>query len=58
MSCKRKQKKDKIQEFMNRNTTNAEYKIYDYTGSNWSHRNNNKGLRKNLVAIPGKHSID
>jgi len=50
--------KSKIQEFMNINTTNVEYKIYDYTGSNWSHRNNNKGLRKNLVVIPGKHSID
>ena len=58
MSCKRKRKKGKIQEFMNRHTTNVEYKIYDYTSSNWSHRNNKKVLRKNSVAVPGKHSID
>jgi len=31
--------------------------IYDNTGNNWSHRNSNKMLTKNLVTIPRKLSI-
>ena len=43
---------------MYRDTTNVELEMYDYTNSNWSHQNSSKGLRKNLEAVPGKHSID
>jgi hypothetical protein len=32
--------------------------MYDYTSGNWSHWNSNKGLKKNLEAMPGKHSIN
>ena len=32
--------------------------MYDYTGNNWSHWNSNEKLKKNLEAVPGKHSID
>jgi len=33
--------------------------VYGYTGNNWSHRNSEKkSLKKNLEAVPGKHSID
>jgi len=57
MSCKRKQKKTKIQEFTYRDTTNVEYEMYDYTGNNCSHQNSNKRFKKkNLEALPGKHS--
>ena len=38
--------KTKVQDFMNRDTTNVEHKIYDYTGSNWNHRNNNKMFKE------------
>jgi len=34
-------KKVKIQEFMNRDTTNVEPEMYDYTSNNWSHWNSN-----------------
>jgi hypothetical protein len=37
---------------------NVVHEMYDYTSSNWSHWNSKKGLKKNLEAIPGKHSID
>ena len=58
-SRKRKQKKYYVQEFMNRETTNVEHKIYDHTINNkWSVRNTNKGLKNILEVIPGKHSID
>jgi hypothetical protein len=36
----------------------VELEMYDYTGSNWSHWNNNKVVRKYLKATPGKHSVD
>jgi hypothetical protein len=42
---------------MYRDTTNVEHEMYDNTGNNWSHRNINKRLTKNLEAIPGKDSI-
>jgi len=38
-------KKAKIRKFMKRDTSNMEHKIYDYTGSNWSHRNNDKSFK-------------
>jgi hypothetical protein len=58
MSSKRRRKESKIQEFMYRDTTYMEYEMYDYNGNKWSHQSSNKGLNKNLVTIPGKHSID
>jgi hypothetical protein len=38
---------------MYRDTMNVEPEMYDY-----SHWNSNKKLKKNLEAVPGKHSID
>jgi len=32
--------------------------MYDYTGNYWSHQNGSKRLKKNVEAIPGKHSLD
>ena len=29
-----------------------------YNSNNWSRWNSNESLRKNLEAVPGKHSID
>jgi hypothetical protein len=51
-------KEVKIQEFMYRDTANVEPEMYDYTSNNWSHWIVTKSLRKNLEAVPGKHSID
>ena len=42
---------------MYRDTSNGEHEMYDYTSNKWNHRNNKKGLRKNLDAIPVAHSI-
>jgi hypothetical protein len=39
-----KETEKKPKEFMYRDTTNGKHKIYDYTGSNWSHRNDSKGF--------------
>jgi hypothetical protein len=36
---------------------NVEHKRYDHASYNWSHRNCNKRLKKNLEAVPGKHLI-
>jgi len=42
-----------------RDTTNVEHKMYDYTGDNWSHWNNNRKVSgKNTKAIAGKYSAD
>ena len=35
-------KEVKVQEFMNRHTTNVEYEMYDHAGNSWSHWNSNK----------------
>ena len=43
---------------MYRDATNVEPEMYDCTSNNWSHWNNNESLKKNLEAVPGKHSID
>ena len=43
---------------MCRDTVNAERELFDRAGNNWSHRSNNKDLKKNLEAIPGKYSLD
>jgi hypothetical protein len=51
-------KEVKIQEFRNRDTTNVEPEMYGYTSYNWSTGIVMKSLRKNLEAVPGKHSID
>jgi len=39
-------KEVKIQEFMYRDTTNAEPEMYDCTSNNWSHRNSNEKLKE------------
>jgi hypothetical protein len=36
----------------------VEPEMCDYAGNNWSHLNVIKRLRKNVEAIPGKHSLD
>ena len=46
MSCKKKQKEVKIQEFMYRGTTNVESELYDYTSKNWSHWSSNEKLKE------------
>ena len=46
MLCKRKRKEVKIQEFMYRDTTDAEPEMYDYTSNNWSHWNSNEKLKE------------
>jgi predicted Ser/Thr protein kinase len=49
----------KIQELKHRDTTNVEPEMYDYTSNNWSHTGVvTRSLRKNMEAVPGKHSID
>ena len=49
-------KEVEIQEFMYRDTTNVEPEMDDYTNNNWSHWNSNEKLKKNLEAVPVKHS--
>jgi antibiotic biosynthesis monooxygenase (ABM) superfamily enzyme len=36
----------------------VEYGMHDFTGTNCSHRNNNKITKEKLKAMPGKHSVD
>jgi hypothetical protein len=43
---------------MHRDSTNVEHEMYDNTGNNWTHRNSDRRLTKNLEAMPRKHSID
>ena len=50
-------KEVKIQEFMYRDTANVEPKMYDHTSNNWTGIVT-RSFRKNLEAVPGKHSID
>jgi hypothetical protein len=38
---------------MYRDTTNVEHEMYDFTGNNWSHQNNNKRYKEKF----GRHSI-
>ena len=33
------------------------YKVYDYTGNNWSQRNSNKRYKESFVSRSRKHSI-
>ena len=51
-------KEVKIQEFMYRDTTNVEPEMYDYTSKYWATGIVTRSLKKNLEAVPGKHSID
>ena len=46
MSCKRKRKDVKTQEFRYRDTMNVEPEMYDYTSNNWSHWNSSEKLEK------------
>jgi hypothetical protein len=57
MLSRRKRKKVKIQEFMYRDTTNVEPKMCDYTVICGVSRIVQR-FKKNLEALPGKHSID
>jgi len=50
-------KEVKIQAFMYRDKTSVEPEMYDYTNNSWGHWIT-RSLRKNLEAVPGKHSID
>ena len=43
---------------MYRDTANVEPEMYDCTGNNWATGIVTRSLRKNLEAVPGKHSID
>ena len=56
--AKRSGKEVKVKEFMYRDKTNMEPAMYDYTSNNCSHWDSNEKLKKNLEAVPGKHSID
>jgi len=46
MSCKRKWKKVKIQEFMCKDTIKVKPETYDYTSNNWNHWNSNEKLKE------------
>jgi hypothetical protein len=39
-------KETAIQEFMYGDTTNVEYKMYDYNSTKWSHQNSNKRFKE------------
>ena len=51
-------KKVKIQEFMYRDTTNVEPEMYNVPVIIGATGIVTRSLRKNLEAVPGKHSID
>jgi hypothetical protein len=51
-------KEVEIQEFMYRDTMNAELEMYDYTNSNWSHWNSNEKLKEKFGSCTKKTSID
>jgi len=55
--AKRSGKEVKIQEFMCRDTANVEPEMYDCTTNNLTGIVT-RSLRKNLEAVPGRHSID
>jgi hypothetical protein len=44
-----------MQEFMYRDTTNVEYKMYNYTCNNWKQLNSHKILKNNLETLPRKY---
>jgi hypothetical protein len=52
--AKGSRKETKIQEFMYRDTTNVEHEMYDYTGSDWSHRSSNKSFTEKFGNYSGK----
>jgi len=58
MSCKRKLKKTKTQDFMYSDTVNVEHEMYIIMVITGATRIVTQGLKKNLESIPGKHSID
>ena len=47
-------KEVKIQDFMYRDTTNVEPKMYDYTSNNWSHWNSNETLKETFGSCTKK----
>ena len=54
--CRAKEsgKEVKMQEFMDRDTTNVEHEMYENTGNNWSYRNSNKRFKDNSVSHNSK----
>jgi hypothetical protein len=54
MLCKRKRKKVKIEEFMNRDATNEEPEMYDCTSNNWSLWNSKEKLKEKFGSCTGK----
>jgi hypothetical protein len=46
--AKESMKEIKIQKFINRDTKNVEYEMYDYVGHKWSHWNDNKSFKENF----------
>ena len=48
----------KTQERLHKEATNAKQEVRYYTDNIWSHRMLTKALKKNLEAIPERHSID
>ena len=56
ISCKRKQKRNEIQEFMCRDKTNVEHEMYDYNGGGrrwfrWSTMENMAATRDDIIII-------
>ena len=54
MSRRRKQKINKIQQFVYRDTANIEHEMCDYTGNNCSHRSGNKRFKGKFVSHSSK----
>jgi hypothetical protein len=47
-----RQKENKIQDLMYRDTNNVDHEMCDYTGNDWSHRNSNNSFKEKF----GSHS--
>ena len=56
--CEKESEKKLKYNNLGRDTANVKPAMYCYTSNSWSHWNSNEKLKKNLEAIPGKHSID
>jgi len=54
MSCKKRGKGFKIQEFMYRDARNAENELIDNSSNNWSNKNGNKRYKETFESCTGK----
>jgi hypothetical protein len=52
--AKGSKKETKIQQFMDRNTTNMEHEMHDHTVENWSHRMSNKRFKEKFGSCTRK----